>query len=269
MLQKTVLSKKEVIVVLGCVVFCTLNLIAAGGSSRRHAKYVVCQANLKQWGQIFYLFAQDNEDNLPQSVSGNGVSAEDAFWVSATLPYYQDYKTHLCPSTKPSNNLYGSTGGTFVQWGPFPHSSNGSQWYDFVAFGSYGFNEWCSNPPPGSYFWGLPTANTWRTINAEGAYNVPLILDSVFVDTAVQHYDMPPNDMEHQNDTYNANWSYNAMKFFCIDRHNGGINGVFLDSSVRKINPKKLWTLKWHKNFDTDNMWTQPNTSWPSWMQQY
>lgn len=259
MKQKTVLTKKEVIVVLGCVVFCTLNLIAAGGSSRRHAKYVVCQANLKQWGQIFHLFAQDNEDKLPQSVQGNGLSARDAYWLGATRPYYQDYKTHLCPSTKPPRNTFHSYGSTLEQWGSIP-----TQWDEFPC-GSYGFNDWCANPPSGlSSYWGFPTANTWRTINAEGGNNIPLLLDCAYINSFVRDTDLPPTIPDDLN-----SWSTNAMKLFCIDRHNGGINGVFLDSSVRKINPKKLWTLKWHKNFDTDNMWTQPNTSWPSWMQQY
>jgi len=269
MIQKTVLTKKEVIVILACVVFCTLNLLAAGGSSRRHAKYVACQANLKQWGKIFYLFAQDNQDNLPSNYSEGGVSAEDGYWLFATLPYYQDSKTLLCPSTKPQNipPEYNNIGGTFVQWGPFPTRYSGS-WEDELQRGSYGINDWCSNPP-GSTFWGLPTANTWRTVNAEGGNNIPLLLDCIYPDGATRDTDMPPSDAEHQLDTYNADWSYNAMKFFCIDRHNGGINGVFLDSSVRKIGLKELWTLKWHKNYNTDNMWTQPSAPWPSWMQQY
>ena len=270
MIQKTVLTKKEVIVVLGCVIFFTLNLLAAGGTSRRHAKYIVCQANLKQWGQIVYLFARDNEDNLPQSVAGNGVSAEEAWFLGATRPYYQDYKTHLCPSTKPRNNpSYNNHGGTFFYWGPFPQSGSGSSWYDSIVFGSYGFNEWCANPPAGTSWWGLPHDNAIRKITTEGGYNIPLVLDSVFVDTAVKHTDLPPSDVEHYNDTYNAGWNYHAMKFFCMDRHNGGINGLFLNSSVRKIGLKELWKLKWHKNFDTDNMWTQPSAPWPSWMQPY
>ena len=60
---------------------------------------------------------------------------------------------------------------------------------------------------------------------------------------------------------------------FCINRHNGHINGLFLDWSVRKVGLKELWTLKWHMQFDTANKWTkaggmQPE-NWPEWMRNF
>jgi len=56
----------------------------------------------------------------------------------------------------------------------------------------------------------------------------------------------------------------------CMDRHTGGINMVFLDTSVRKVGLKELWTLKWHREYNTANRWTkaggvQPE-DWPQWM---
>ena len=59
----------------------------------------------------------------------------------------------------------------------------------------------------------------------------------------------------------------------CINRHNGHVNGLFLDWSVRKIGLKELWTLKWHSDFDTSNPWTraggvQPE-DWPEWMRNF
>jgi len=40
------------------------------------------------------------------------------------------------------------------------------------------------------------------------------------------------------------------MKRVCIDRHNGYVNGVFLDFSARRIGLKELWVLKWHRSFN-------------------
>ena len=98
-----------------------------------------------------------------------------------------------------------------------------------------------------------------------------LLLDSVYVDGFVQEYDPPPTDEEHELDIYVADWNTYAMKFFCIDRHDGGINGVFLDMSVRKVGLKELWTLKWHREFNTAGPWTLAGgvtpTDWPEWMQ--
>jgi len=48
-----------------------------------------------------------------------------------------------------------------------------------------------------------------------------------------------------------------GMTPFCMNRHNGYVNGLFLDWPVRKAGLKELWTLKWHKDFNTANEWTK------------
>ena len=60
------------------------------------------------------------------------------------------------------------------------------------------------------------------------------------------------------------------MSCQCINRHSGGINGLFMDWSVRKVGLKELWTLNWSRNFDTAGPYTraggmQPE-DWPEWM---
>jgi prepilin-type processing-associated H-X9-DG protein len=55
------------------------------------------------------------------------------------------------------------------------------------------------------------------------------------------------------------------MRFFCINRHDGFVNGLFLDSSVRKIGLKELWKLKWHRNSDL----SAPTPEWPDWMKKF
>jgi hypothetical protein len=60
------------------------------------------------------------------------------------------------------------------------------------------------------------------------------------------------------------------MKRFCINRHDGFVNGLFVDRSVRKVGLKELWTLKWHRDFDTRGAWTRAGGvvagDWPVWM---
>jgi len=45
---------------------------------------------------------------------------------------------------------------------------------------------------------------------------------------------------------------------------------LFVDSSVRRIGLKALWTLKWHKQFNTSGEWTLAGgvtpERWPEWM---
>ena len=63
------------------------------------------------------------------------------------------------------------------------------------------------------------------------------------------------------------------MKSVCINRHNGYINMLFLDFTVRKVGLKELWMLKWHNRFDISGAWTtiggvEPG-DWPEWMRSF
>lgn len=59
----------------------------------------------------------------------------------------------------------------------------------------------------------------------------------------------------------------------CINRHNGSINVLFLDSSVRRLGLKGLWTLKWRRDFNTSGPWTKAGgvkpEDWPQWMRKF
>jgi len=40
------------------------------------------------------------------------------------------------------------------------------------------------------------------------------------------------------------------VKRVCLNRHDGYVNMVFLDYTVRKVGLKELWRLKWHRMYD-------------------
>ncbi len=62
------------------------------------------------------------------------------------------------------------------------------------------------------------------------------------------------------------------MHTVCINRHQGGINMVFMDGSVRKVGLKELWTLKWCRDITT-SPWTKAGgvelEDWPQWMRKF
>jgi len=265
----------ELLVVISIIALLLAILMPALGKVKEKAKGVVCKSNLKQWGLIFALYANENEDRLTQSIAGGGISAQDAYWITATLDMYNDKDIRKCPSTKVLdrviNRAYGST---FTAWGPFD-PGGGAQWWDDFDAGSYGLNEWATCPPPGTttaQFWGFNPANAWRTVTASPGNKIPLFMDNVYVDLYPLDTNSPlENDPELTGsdwDTGRSSWGSQAMRLACIDRHNGGINMTFLDMTVRKVGLKELWTLKWHKQFNTHNDWTLPDAEWPAWIEQ-
>jgi len=55
-----------------------------------------------------------------------------------------------------------------------------------------------------------------------------------------------------------------------LNRHKGFVNSLFLDWSARKVGLKELWTMRWHRSYNTASPWTvaggvQPG-DWPQWM---
>jgi hypothetical protein len=87
-----------------------------------------------------------------------------------------------------------------------------------------------------------------------------MFLDSWWHEGWPEHFDMPP-DFDWQVTDSLAN----TMRRFCINRHNGHINGIFLDSSVRKIGLKELWKLKWNRMFKLN----EGPVVWPEWMKDF
>jgi prepilin-type N-terminal cleavage/methylation domain-containing protein len=266
----------ELLVVIAIIAILLSILLPSLRKVKMQAQAVVCQSNLKQWGAIVELFGQDNGHKLPQSIAGNGVNDRDAYWMGATMPYYKDAKIRFCPSTKsdPDNNRkvwddddYGST---TEEWG-FIAGSSTATWWDEYPEGSYGFNDWCADPPPGeTIYWERESDKAWRSISTKGASRIPVFLDSAFLDGFPDDNDIPDSLPEDKRPLGSAGpttgrWNFNAMRLHCIDRHSRAINGVFLDLSVSKIGLKELWTLKWHKECDTSGY----QGGWPEWMQNY
>lgn len=260
----------ELLVVIAIIALLMSILLPALSRARRQARSVVCQSNLHEWGIAVQLYSQDNDSSLPQSVSGGSLSAQEAYWIVSLLPYHKDKSLRLCPMAKTSKNPHNCNrcpGTTFSAWGPFDPATE-DDWWDTGAIGSYGINEWCANPPE-DFYWGHPSNFSWRTTSTKGASEVPVFSDCIYVGGYPKDNDNPP---QFPGDQWGG-WAWDSMKIFCIARHNRVVNVAFLDSSVKSIGLKELWTLKWHRNFDTSGPWTiaggVTQEDWPEWMRQF
>ena len=246
----------ELLVVISIVVLLMALLLPALQRARKQARAVVCQTNLKQWGTILALYTEDNQGRLP------GTSL-DARWFlrgpsliegDPNKPrVYQDINAKgiaLCPmAVRPGPGGRGSTFGAWEITSPLPPFR-----------GSYGFNA--------RLFEGGYTTDPLRTrlpytdiFSLRGRANIPTFLDSTgpLVPIFLRRHRPPESEF--------------AEGSFCINRHNGHINVLFMDWSVRKVGLKELWTLKWDSDWDTAGPWTkaggvQPE-DWPQWMRQF
>ena len=133
----------------------------------------------------------------------------------------------------------------FVAWGVYPPDHFATR----PVHGSYGINEWVQNTN-GEFLRGHTTKDSWRTYVVKGASRAPLLLDAWHVHGTPVHAGEEPPESEFWFDLGNQ------ITRFCVNRHRGTVNGLFLDFSVRKIGLKELWKLKWHRSYDTNGLWT-------------
>jgi prepilin-type N-terminal cleavage/methylation domain-containing protein/prepilin-type processing-associated H-X9-DG protein len=250
----------ELLVVIAIIALLLAILMPSLQRARKQARAVACLANLRQWGTVFLMYTQDNGDKFYRAWTSSTTGHE---WVGCTRPYYQDPKICFCPEA--SKVVSEQTGGIQPRnaneaWGRFVESDSRTGYAGMA--GSYGINDWVGNPADGFAF----GEKDWYWVSPQqaGAGRAPLFLDEIWLGGMPMDTDTPPTA---ETGTGGAG----MMQRYCIDRHRGYGNAVFVDFSVKKAGLKELWTLKWHRRFDTANPWTRAGNvqpqSWPAWMQ--
>lgn len=234
--KRSAFTLVELLVVIAIIALLMSILMPALARTRRQAKAIVCLANLRQWALIWQMYTSDYDGYF--NPGDEGTSFE---WMETIHPYAKDKELYFCPEATNRDKLWWGTGGTTTSVWAWTYGS-GEQFY-----GSYGINEFCFSPPPSiSIIWGHPASLNWRHVNYKGAANIPMLVDCSWAGGSPNHSDEPPLfEGDRYEDMYNNN-----MKRFCLNRHDGYVNGAFLDFSARKIGLKELWKLQWHKEYD-------------------
>jgi len=256
----------ELLVVIAIVAVLMAILMPALRRVREQGKMVNCLGTLKQWNIIAAIYTEENDGKFWDSDPGT-----PAYWfpryMDDRIKNWKKNKLWFCPSaTKPIIDEYGVQAPTFNifnAWGIFT-GSNLSE--DGIA-GSYGINGYCLIPRTATtYESGVSTQDGWKTAGGRNAAQVPWWIEAL-------RFDLWPLPTHAPADNEFAAWSGNLMARCCINRHQGFLNAAFMDWSVRKVGLKELWTLKWHKTFDTGGPWTQAGgvqpSDWPQWIQPF
>ena len=254
----------ELLVVIAIIALLMAILMPALQRVKKQAKATACLSNVRQWALCFNMYLNDNDgifSDYTEQVSNN-----NGFWMSVLRPYHADVgRLRCCPEAVIPMRPEGGgapSGSTFKAWGILDGNVS---WADAGDRGSYGVNGFIYNTARRGNI-----NDYWRNLNKiKGSANaVPLILDSLWVDGWPFDSDAPPIDSE--TPSYG---SVSMMGRFCLNRHNGIGNSAFMDFSARKIGLKELWTLKWHRNFNTAGQYTSAGgvqqSTWPEWMRSF
>ncbi|UCG57744.1 MAG: type II secretion system protein [Phycisphaerales bacterium] len=250
MRKRSAFTLIELLVVIAVIVLLMAVLLPALQRAKKHARTVGCQMNLKQCSTAFSLDAADHE--------GAFVARSIIYdWPKLMQPYQGDSSDpRCCPmATKVTDpGPQAKLGSTYSAWGKL----------DF--YGSYGLNGWFPRPTKEviDAVKGVGGKDYSDTDFTRFPANGPVLLDCIGSWSAPDANDMPPQ----QEDV-----AASFMAYFCINRHGGFVNGLFRDWSVRKVGLKELWTLKWHREYDTAGPWTRAGEvepeDWPQWMRSF
>ena len=259
----------ELLVVISIIALLVAILLPALQKARKQARAAVCQANLKQWGSVLVLYTEDSQGLLPEQMGGALWFLRGPFIAEGdpNKPrVFQDIRAKgiaCCPMavrTADDDNAPGhfrAWGGTSRLEGKF--GSTFEAWEIIQPpprfRGSYGFNHWLFQKTLFDTTIPLDSIHRQPCLDIFPFRNrarIPVLLDSTSPNVLVIS-DFPP-------------WTTSV----CINRHNGYVNGLFMDWSIRKIGLKELWTLKWNMQFNTANEWTKAGgvrpDDWPQWM---
>jgi len=257
------LRRADVGVLVLCAALVMTSLAAVGPQGRRRARAAVCLANLRQWGGVFDGYIQRNNGRFFTGEASRG------YWWPRELDdehkNWKQMKIWFCSEAdRPmldENGVYQNLTPTFAAWGIY----HGMGLSPHGLAGSYSINGYTMDIPESSqYEGGVPARNGWRGFDSvTGAEGVPLFIDAM-------RFDLWPLETNGPSPNEFAAWSGNNMARCAINRHNGAVNSLFLDGSARKVGLKELWTLKWHRSFNTEGPWTRAggaeSADWPEWM---
>ncbi len=258
----------ELLVVISIIAILMAILMPALTKVREQAKKTICMSHLRQWGLIFNIYTNDNGGKFMPGWGSDGDWRGS--WLTTLKEHYiEDPDILLCPGINnyETDNATNTNRGSHGAWTVANNHIPDKDIAGGKIEGSYSINWWVTNPE-GDTVSGLQTKNHWRSSNVPEASEIPLFADAAFWIVRPRAIDEPPKEPgqfygEGGDETL-------GMERFCIDRHEGRIGMLFVDQSVRAVAIKRLWTLRWHRNFKTNGPYSLDregaSPDWPHWM---
>ena len=269
----------ELLVVIGIIAVLIGILLPALRRARQAAQAAQCLSNLRQLDTALIAYTQENKNRVFPYYADNNI-----LWQIMLLPHINktagklDLTTsnlavrasiaqlqiresvYFCPTARdpvggslPTGN--DATGTAFHCWGParpatggvmssytfngwlYRHSAPGVDDSTLVDFSYAGSNGWNATRARDS-FWQLPAIGN--------SANIPTISDGMWVDGWPKEVDLPPASLVAGDKN-----SVQNMQRICLRRHGLRINVAFLDGHAAPVDLRELWTLQWHRRWQT------------------
>ena len=208
----------ELLVVIAIIAILAAILFPVLLSARERAKTAGCMAYCRQAGIALQGYMGDNDDTVPTySHNPDGTDTGLALWWDQLQPYMKSKALWYCPSSQPAN----STNATHDTRRWIVVSQGDGKVYE----GSYCFNGWlyCDRWAAQSV-WKIPM----KMSQIPRPSRTMAFSDGIWIDTWVSNYEAQPA----------AAGSH--LERIYINRHNDGINAVFMDGHARWLAKRQL-----------------------------
>jgi len=233
----------ELLVVVAIIGILASLLLPALGKARKRSSAVKCSNNLKQLSVCMGQYMTENAEHptydSPSTWNYN-------FWYHKLLPYMENVTDCMqCPTCKLKPiGWRGHYKRNWRAWNNVKDVNDGK-----TVEGSYGFNGW--NHPWG---WG----EELRIVDPSDGVPAkhPLFADANWVDGWPMPTDQAPPTLEGYWTGQANGKNIGGMCRFVVARHGdygsgATINVVFNDGHLEAVKLRDLWSLHWHKRWET------------------
>lgn len=223
----------ELLVVIAIIAMLLAIITPALKKAKDKARDIMCRSNLKSMQLATILYTDTYDGKMPEYSFASGL------WINKLTVFLDEVDdARYCARSKkrkqlPRQYTWGSARLTWVWfWAGMEDPEEGSYTINWWFYSNY-----------------APNDNRYYSDSndAKSPFNVPVFADSIWVDAGPDHTDIVPADFNLEGD---ANYG-GSMSRLITNRHEDDTDVGFLDGSQRSVELSALWSLKWHKKFET------------------